>query len=127
MVPTKETICKMYEYLLLCELRKELGMGNEQEEDARQDGYLFCMANVFGSSQDDKEVEAAYKRGNVWSKILKDFLDENDNIMSAINIESLMTDEVYHVFYKVGDVLKIRLRQFLDDNKARVSESLKFL
>lgn len=126
-MPTEDIVYKMYEYLLLCELRKELGMGNEQEEDARQDGYLFCMTNIFGIAQDDKEVEAAYQRGTVWSKILKDFLAENENVMSKINIDSLMTSEVYQVFYSVGDKLKLQLRSFLKDNWERVQESIKYL
>ena len=121
-----EMVFCMYRYLILCDLRIRFGLSDENDERARQDGYVFCMMEAFGSSDDDNDIEEAFKNKRTWIAIVDDFMEEHEELID-VKPDNLDDTEKFHVFLKTADQLEEKLKQFILENWDRVFESLKYI
>jgi hypothetical protein len=123
-----DMVLKMYEFLIMCEVRVRIGLNNEDEEAARQDGYVCCMGELFGTNEDDDKMDEAMEHRKLWPDLVTDFIDENlINTLDNIGDEGLEIEDQFFMLTQLGSEVKLKLKPFLLDNWHRAMESTRYL
>lgn len=78
---TDDFICIVFKSLVLWEAKKLIGLDMDVQEGC-QTGYIECLGDLFGHSE-DWEVEQAFDRGETWLQVVAS-ISEQEELSSLI-------------------------------------------
>lgn len=66
---TEEMLLTIFEYLCICEVKKQIGMSPEGFEGS-QNGYVMCLSHLFGECSED-EMEWAFEEEKTYLHVVE--------------------------------------------------------
>lgn len=129
---TDEMVRKVYCFLCICEVKKQIGMSPDLYEGT-QDGYMMCLVHLFGQC-DEKEAEQAFDEGKSYYSVIERILNEKLGEL----VRSLKTKDERMIFgnydkYTIGilEIINESCRNAVDEYFTAYPEemraSLKYL
>lgn len=73
---TEELICSIFTSLVLWETKKLIGLDIELQEGC-QTGYIECLADLLGES-DDFDIELAFDKGETWLQVVASITEDEE-------------------------------------------------
>ena len=121
---TTAMVLAAFNYLVDAELRKRAGGNSVPFREGCQEGYIACIADLFGTTTDE-EAERAYNNKETWShvvqQIVTDRLADWANTFEDLNDVDDIDFDAFHV------AVNTAVSEFALRNPKKLHNALKYL